>query len=109
MPLEIIGSRELGIAEQSVAMAVLLEAVGGAKHPRTEPNDRIGHHESRQLAPCKHEVADAEAVSCKQRSHPIINPFVVATDERYSVVRAEILSRCLGELRAIRVGENNRH
>lgn len=109
MPLEIVGSGELGIAEQSGAVAVLLEAVGGAKHPRAEPNDRIRHHEGGQLATREHEVADAEAVSCKDRAHPIVNPFVVATDERDSIVPTKIQSRCFGELRAIRVGEDHWH
>ncbi len=72
------GAGVLGVLEEPRQETLLFGRCLVAEHPREEPRHRLHDSERRELAPCKHDVAERQLVVDEVVSHPLVHPLVAA-------------------------------
>ena len=84
MPL--LGAGVLGVLQQAVPVALLLEALRVGEHPGHQPGHRVGHHHGGQLAAGEHEVADGDLLVHTLLNEPLVDALIVPAHQNQVVV-----------------------
>ena len=82
----LLGAGVLGVLQQAVPVALLLEALRVGEHPGHQSGHRVGHHHGGQLAAGEYEVADGDLLVHTLLNEPLVDALIVAAYQNQVVV-----------------------